>query len=99
MEFSSLVIMHKLTAALLFCVLNQISARCLLGVCTDKCEDNAPPAGTCAILFDEPKCNEDQFSVPINQGLTIRSVPVTGVSFNFYPSFNFSFHLGNFFRA
>merc|ERR1712012_1377570 len=75
---SSLVTMHKLTAVLLFCVLNQISARCLLGVCTDKCEDNAPPAGTCAILFDEPKCNEDQFSVPINQGLTIRAVPVTG---------------------
>lgn len=72
--------MHKLTVVLLFCFASQISARCFLGACTDKCEDNAPSAGQCAILFDEPKCNDDQFAVPINQGLTVRAIPVSSVS-------------------
>merc|ERR1719232_2290272 len=58
--------MNKLTALLLLCFASQISARCFLGVCTDKCEDNAPKAGQCAILFDEPKCNSEKFIVADN---------------------------------
>ena len=73
--------MHKLTVLMFLCLASQISARCFLGVCSDKCEDNAPTAGQCAILFDEPKCNEDKFVVPINQGLTVRAIPVSSVSF------------------
>merc|ERR1712062_956561 len=58
--------MNKLTALLLLCFASQISARCFLGVCTDKCEDNAPKAGQCAVLFDEPKCNSEKFIVADN---------------------------------
>merc|ERR1712029_1255292 len=74
---SPLFTMHKLTVLMFLCLASQISARCFLGVCSDKCEDNAPTAGQCAILFDEPKCNEDKFVVPINQGLTVRAIPVS----------------------
>merc|ERR1712029_977080 len=63
---SRLPTMKKLTALLLLCFASQISARCFLGVCTDKCEDNAPKAGQCAILFDEPKCNSEKFIVADN---------------------------------
>ena len=58
--------MNKFTALLLLCFASQISARCFLGVCTDKCQDNAPKAGQCAILFDEPKCNSEKFIVADN---------------------------------
>jgi len=63
---SRLPTMNKLTALLLLCFASQISARCFLGVCTDKCEDNAPKAGQCAVLFDEPKCNSEKFIVADN---------------------------------
>merc|ERR1712004_957200 len=63
---SRLPTMNKFTAVLLLCFASQISARCFLGVCTDKCQDNAPKAGQCAILFDEPKCNSEKFIVADN---------------------------------
>ena len=81
LEVSPLFTMHKLTVLMFLCLASQISARCFLGVCSDKCEDNAPTAGQCAILFDEPKCNEDKFVVPINQGVTVCGIPVSSVSF------------------
>ena len=75
--------MNKLTALLFLCFASQISARCYdpydpysrFGVCTDKCQDSAPNAGQCAILFKEIKCNGRGFLATDNGEYGIRLFP------------------------
>merc|ERR1712107_89108 len=68
--------MTKFTIALvILCYLQAVFCTCLFNQCTDECPDNAPTAGQCAILFDEPKCNDDKRIVAENGGSPI---PITG---------------------
>ena len=70
--------MAKFTIALvILCYLQAVFCTCLFNQCTDECPDNAPTAGQCAILFDEPKCNDDKRIVAENGGSPI---PITGVN-------------------
>merc|ERR1719150_626182 len=65
--------MNKLaTPLLILSFLQLIAGSCVFNVCTDECPENAPTAGQCAILFDEPKCNDEKFVIADNGDREIR---------------------------
>ena len=70
---SPVATMNKLaTPLLILSFLQLIAGSCVFNVCTDECPENAPTAGQCAILFDEPKCNDEKFVIADNGDREIR---------------------------
>ena len=54
------------TPLIILAYLQLIAGICVFNKCSDKCPENAPKAGQCAILFDEPKCNSEKFVIADN---------------------------------